>query len=36
MIVGMATIGLIFDGIDFVVTMIYLRKGLKVYSEIKN
>jgi len=32
----MATIGLIFDGIDFVVTMIYLRKGLKVYSEIKN
>lgn len=36
MIVEMATISMIFDGVDFLVTMIYLRHGLKVYSEIQN
>jgi len=36
MVIELATLTMIFDGIDFIVTLIYLKKGIKMYSEIQH
>jgi hypothetical protein len=35
MAIELTTLTMIFDGIDFIVTMIYLKRGIKMYSEIQ-
>jgi hypothetical protein len=35
MIVEMTTIAVVLDGIDFIITMIYLRSGLRMYYEVQ-